>query len=362
VALFTCVIPPLSMRAPVWGRTAVTEPIALMGAPGSPYTRKMLAVLRYRRIPYRFLTQAQAAAEGMPSPRVGLLPTFYLPGADGALEAVTDSTPLIRRFEREVGGRSLVPSDPALAVLDELVEDYGDEWLTKAMFHYRWAHGADARRAARILPLWREYSIPDEILDQRAEAIGGRQISRLYVVGSNETTGPVIEASYRRFLAAFEAHLSRHRFMLGDRPGAADFGLYGQLTQLAMFDPTPMALTLEVAPRVYAWTTLMEDLSGFESPAEAWMSLDESPETLRALLAEMGRTYVPVMLANARALTAGASEVVCEVEGLPWRQPPFPYQAKCLKWLRESRAALSLGDRSRLDRVLVATGCEPLFA
>ena len=62
-------------------------------------------------------------------------------------------------------------------------------------------------------------------------------------------TGPVIEASYRRFLAAFEAHLTPQPFLLGQRPGACDFAVYGQLTQLAEFDPTPMALTLEIAPR-----------------------------------------------------------------------------------------------------------------
>jgi len=234
--------------------------------------------------------------------------------------------------------------------------------LTKAMFHYRWAHGADARQSARILPLWQDYSISDDVLADRAKSIGERQISRLYVVGSNDTTGPVIEASYRRFLETFEAHLSRHRFVLGARPATADFGMFGQLTQLAAFDPTPMRLTLEIAPRVYAWTTLMEDLSGFEPPESGWVSVAEPPETLRALLTEIGRTYVPVMLANARALASGASEVVGEVEGLPWRQPPFPYQGKCVRWLRESRGALSRGDRSRLDHVLDGTGCEALFA
>ncbi|HZC15852.1 MAG TPA: glutathione S-transferase N-terminal domain-containing protein [Caulobacteraceae bacterium] len=336
--------------------------IALMGAPGSPYTRKMLAVLRYRRLAYRFLSRNQSARAGMPAPKVGLLPTFYLPGAGGQLEAVVDSSPIIRRLEAEHAGRSVIPTDPGLAFLDELIEDYADEWLTKAMFHYRWAYADDIGKASTLLPLWQHYSIPDETLVERAAMIGERQISRLYVVGSNATTAPVIEASYRRFLAAFEAHLTRHPFILGERPGACDFAVFGQLTQLAQFDPTPAALALAVAPRVLAWVSLMEDQSGLEPAADGWQAIDPLPETLMALLREIGRVYPPVMLANARAVASGAAEVAAEVDGQPWRQPPFPYQAKCVQWLRQSHARLPAPSRAAIDRILEATGCAPIVA
>ncbi|HEX4183770.1 MAG TPA: glutathione S-transferase N-terminal domain-containing protein [Caulobacteraceae bacterium] len=341
---------------------AAADPIALSGAPGSPYTRKMLAVLRYRRIPYRFLPRAWGAVAGLPEPKVQLMPTFYLPGPDGALEAVVDSSPIIRRLEADYEGRAVVPDAPALAFLDELIEDYADEWLTKAMFHYRWSYAADIDKAGILLPCWREYSIPDETLAERAEVIRERQISRLYVVGSNPTTAPVIEASYRRFLQVFEAHLTHQRFILGQRPAACDFAVFGQLTQLAQFDPTPMALTLQIAPRVYAWVSLMEDLSGLEPGDDDWISLDAPPATLNTLLAEIGRVYPPVMLANARALMSGVETVEAEVDGLPWRQPPFPYQVKCLQWLRASRGALPADDRSVVDPILEAAGCASLFA
>jgi len=54
-------------------------------------------------------------------PKVGLLPTYFLPGKDGELEAVTDSTPLIRRFEKDYKGRSVIPDNPVLSFLGDLI-------------------------------------------------------------------------------------------------------------------------------------------------------------------------------------------------------------------------------------------------
>lgn len=334
-------------------------PLALSGAPGSPYTRKILAVLRYRHIPYKIYFNGREPP-GTPAPKVRLLPTFYLPGPDGALQAVTDSTPLILRFEKEFEGRQVKPADPALRFLDSLLEDYGDEWLTKAMFHYRWAFKADADKAGRVLPSWGPPMAPDE-LAQRAAFISERQIGRLRYVGSNETTGPVIEASYVRWLELMEAHLASHRYLLGGRPGASDFGVFGQLTQLVAFDPTPTAIADRIAPRVAAWVGLTEDLSGLEPAEDDWFDSAALPPTLKALIDETGRVYAPLLIANARAVMSGASEVAATIDGQPWVQQPFAYQAKCLGWLREEYAALAPADRAKVDAVLAGSGWEPLF-
>lgn len=340
----------------------VTTPIEFLGVAGSPYTRKMRAVLRYRGLPYRMIRGDQRAMASRPKPKVRLLPTFYLPDESGEIVAVTDSTPLIRRFEREYTGRSVLPGDPVVRFLDYLLEDYGDEWLTKCMFHVRWAHAENIEKAGNILPFYSRIDMSDEQVAPITEHISQLQIGRLYVVGSNETTAPIIEASYERFLDAFDAHLQTQPFLLGHRPGAGDFGCYGQLTQLALFDTTAVRITVERSPRVYAWTEVMEDLSGLDVEEDGWITRDGVGDTLRALLAEVGRVYAPFLLGNAAAVASGAEQVECTVDGEKWVQPPFPYQAKCLKWIREERAALSTPDRADLDRLLAGTGCEALFA
>lgn len=343
---------------------AADQPLRLVGGTGSPYTQKMVALLRYRRIPYAVnwgQPDQFCDAHGIEKPIPIFMPTFLFE-RDARITAECDSTPIIRHLEEIYRGRSVIPDDPALAFLDYLIEDFADEWCTKYMFHYRWYPQVDADNAGTLLPLGMDISLPTDAHEQFKHYIADRQIGRLYVVGSNDTTAPVIDASYRRFLAAMEAHLANQKFMLGHRPGAGDFGLHGQLTQLVGFDPTPRAIAHEVSPRTVAWVDQLCDQGGLEPDREDWIKLEDQPESLRGLLREIGRVYVPAQLANARAVAAGEKSWESEIDGARWTQQTFPYQAKCLKWTNEQYRALGDRDRERVDALLRGTGVEPLLS
>lgn len=337
--------------------------ITLIGNTPSPYTKKMLALLRYRRIQYSILwanPPEVLEAKGIEPPKVALLPTFIFEDKDEPY-AMVDSTPIIRKLEQSHNGRSVVPNDPAVAFIDYLLEDFADEWCTKYMFHYRWYPQQDADNAGTLLPFCMDPSMSAEKQQWAKDYFSKRQIDRLYVVGSNDTTVAVIDASYRRFLEAMEAHLANQPFMLGDRPGAGDFALYGQLTQLVGFDPTPRAITHEISPRTVAWSLMVGDLSGLEPQPTDWKSLEAAPDSLGTLLCEVGRVYAPALLANAAALQAGEKEWQTEIDGALWVQQTFPYQGKCLQWINEQYHQLSLADQQKVDKVLAGTGCEQLI-
>jgi len=68
------------------------------------------------------------------------------------------------------------------------------------------------------------------------------------------------------------------------------------------------------------------------------------------------------MLANAAAIARGEPCVECEIDGQPWEQDAFVYQAKCLRWLREEYQALASDSREQVDELLGGTGCEALFS
>ncbi len=341
--------------------------LVLAGGYESPYTRKMRAVLRYRHIPFRWVLR-DSKWDDLPEVPVRIVPVIVFPDAEGRCdggrgEAMVDSSPQIMRLEGEYEGRSVVPSDPALAFIDALIEDFADEWLTKAMYHYRWAYAPDIDKAGKLLPLSQDLQLSAEQAAASYEFITTRQIGRRALVGSTDTNQPIIEDSYKRVLDILRGVFDERDFLLGDRPGRGDFALFGQLTPMVRTDPTPTAIAVERAPKVINWVDRVDDLSWLSVPDSengGWLPSDDLGPCIE-LLHEAGRTYAPFMLANAAALSSGADEVVCAIDGLQYRQAPFKYQGKCLNWIRADYNALTAPHRARVDKILAGTGCETLF-
>ena len=100
-----------------------TPSLDLIGAPGSPYTRKMRAALRYRRIPFHFVIRNSKDDPGHEVP-VQLIPVLALPGE----KPMVDSTFQIARLEEWTRERSLRPPDPVLAFVDALLDPLFRLW------------------------------------------------------------------------------------------------------------------------------------------------------------------------------------------------------------------------------------------
>lgn len=328
--------------------------IEILGNPASPFTRKLVAALRYRRIPFIVRWGMGRPPNGYPAPKVPLMPVLYVRDQEGALKAACDTTPILADLEGQFKFRSLDPADPVLSFLSALIEDYADEWVNKAMFHYRWAHVADATAASRLISYLKDPSSLQADAETFEQAFSARQVGRLNVVGSSKETGFTIESSYRRLLGLLDKLIETGGFVLGFRPSTADFGLYGQLTQLGLIDPTPARYLREEFPRLHAWLLYLEDLSGWENGD--WDSSDFL-DRYRPLIEEIDQTYGAVMLANERAVLSGKIQFQTLVNGHPWQQSADAYQAKCLRSLRAKYGALVDNDKHRIERLLKGTLC-----
>ena len=331
--------------------SAAPAPYRLVGSNGSPYSVKLRAILRYRRLPFVWELRTERNRAELAGLRPPLIPILQYP-EDGSFHV--DTTPVAEDLEkRHPGQRSILPDDPAHAFLSCLIEDMADEWLTKAMFHYRWACDADVLYAGRWIA---DDFFPDrtgEAREAAARDFAKRQIERMPLVGCTPENAPVIEESYRRVLAALEPHVGAYRFLFGARPSLADFGLFGQLRTLAT-DPTPLAIMRAEAQRTESWVRQLDDASGVEGE---WTGAgDPLPEAVGALLRLCGEAYLPFLAANAGAAARGEEEFEVELAGRPFRQGVFRYQVKCLAVLRRRLGGLEGEARRRVRGALEEAG------
>lgn len=314
----------------------------------SPYSVKVRSYFRYKGIPHRWIPRnMDADGEYQKFAKLPLVPLVVTPEQQG----IQDSTPIIEHVEARHPEPSIHPGDPVARFVSILLEEFGDEWGNKWMFHYRWAREVDqlscAGRIARsMMPAADEAQIANGTATVRE-----RMVNRVSFVGSSPQTAPQIEESFRDTLAILEPHFAKRAYLFGGRPAFADFAMWGQLYN-AWTDPTPGALIDAGATNLLAWIHRML-WPRAEGEFESWSSL--SPTLMPLLERQVGRLFMPWTVANASAIANNREEFSVELVGRTWTQKPQKYHAKSLVELRKKYAALS--DKAALDKVLESSGC-----
>lgn len=313
----------------------------LYGALGSPYSMKLRSLLRYRRIPFIWKQGAEVRA-ALAQVKAPVIPVLEYPGG----QLANDSTPLIYDLEARDGWRGVVPPDPAQAFIAHLIEDFADEWLTKAMFGYRWLEEVDQIQMSRWLAFDNLGGGGLAASQAFAQKFRTRQVGRMALVGCTAENFPLIEASTRAVLAALEDHVVERHCLFGTRPSLAEFSLFGQLSQLGT-DPTAQAMMRADYPYTFRWLAHIDDLSGIEGE---WVP--GFAPVVRELVRISAAVYAPFLAANAAAIAAGEAEFSMQAMGLGYCQGSFKYQARCLADLRARYGGLDQAARGAVDPLL----------
>lgn len=323
----------------------------IVGSIASPYSLKLRAILRYRRLPHVWRARRMKMEPAIEAVKPRLVPMLRFPGEE---QYRVDSTPLAYALEeRHPDKRSILPPSPADRFLCHLIEDFADEWCMQLMYHYRWI---EARTAAFGAQLIVQDSLPDAEPEQRGRAesqISERQQSRLAFVCGEGTSG-IMTASFLELLRILGGYVNSTHYLFGSRPSLADFGIYGQLTQLVV-DPLPQSIVREHAPSVEHWVRELDDASGIDG--EWNPALPGAMDVRAALLKLLARTYLPFMAANAAAATGSEKSFEVEIVGHAYRRAPFAYQAKCYADIRRRWSELPDDARKALCPLMEQSGC-----
>jgi glutathione S-transferase len=319
----------------------------IFGAEMSPYSVKVRSYARYKGLPHRWLNRGgENAGEYAKYAKIPIVPLVVTPDGEG----IQDSTPIIEKLEALHPEPSIHPDDPVLRFLSALLEELGDEWGNKWMFHYRWRREVDRVASAGRIALAMNPAMDEATQAGFAKQIMDRMVGRVWFVGSSDTTAPFIEDTFHKALAQLDAHLASRSFLFGARPSFADFALWGQIYNM-WTDPTPCAVIEARGQNALAWVQRML-WPRAEGTFETWGTLE--PTLMPILNDWAGELFMPWTVANAAALSKPDEEFAVNLRGFTWKQKPQKYHAKSLEALRAKYKAV--GDRGGLDPILDQAG------
>lgn len=315
----------------------------------SYFTRKMTGYLDYKRIRWRFRRFAGASPEAMAAGFPGGVPVVET--AQG--EFMWDSTRMIHHFESRFPAPAVLPDDPVQRLLSYVIEDAADEWFYRPAVGTRWYFAENA--AVGGFELARDVAARMPLAADQAHAIIAAHVrsscAPLGVTADNIHLW--VDEVLRPWMRLLERHLAARPYVFGARPSLADFALFGGNAAHFANDPLCRRWLDQDAPAVVQHTHRL--LEPEDQRFGDWADPAETPETLIALLAELGRMYLPWV---SRACVAGSAEAVF---GSGTR-----VAIGATEFLRDARATLLARYVAlrcdRVDAVLEQAGVLPYFA
>jgi glutathione S-transferase len=270
------------------------------GMSQSYFTRKMTGYLDYKGIPYlmrRFAgVNPSARAAGWP----GGMPVVMAP--DGAF--MWDTTAMIHHLELRFPNRAVVPADPCAAFICYALEDGLDEWFYRPAVGSRWFCEENARVGGWELARDATHETPatgDQVFAVVREYVTGT-CAPFGVTADN--VGSWIAEVLKPWLRVAGAHLAVQPYFLGARPSLADFALFGADAAHFTNDPLCRKWVDAEGPALVKHTHRLAEPE--DQRFGNWSRSGEIPETLIAVLADLGRIYLPWV---SRAGVDGAAEV-----------------------------------------------------
>ncbi len=294
-----------------------------------------------------------------------------------------DSSSLARHLDEhaERHPEPLIPQDPQLAFICQLLDEAFDEFGLYMVHHMRWVGSARTTRmgdmtAGELRPL-----LPPGVASLVAQRLYRRQTRRcpyLFSVAPEDyqagvsghrtppsrtgfpSTHALLEQAWRGYLAAMEHLLAAQPYLLGGRFTLADASAYGQLG-MNLVDPEACALLQDLAPRTFNWLCAIRAGEHVEARGELGLT-----PALQPLLRIISQTFVPLMQQNEaayeQALAAGETlfnEAAFERHRALYRgqllEHPFrtvvkTFQVRVWRELQASWRALAMQDRDLLER------------
>lgn len=192
--------------------------VTIYGSRLSPFVEKVCRVADYKRIPYA-LAELGLRDLARTNPVTRKIPVVRVED-----ETVYDSTFILRRFDALSPDPPLFAADPEVAAAQRMLEDWCDESLYWQIMALRWCDENAARTVAQMSPY----------VPAPARPFAGPLLRRM--IGSTAKAQGMGRLPHDVLIREIAANLDdlvtllgSRAFFYADRPGAADFALFGEL-------------------------------------------------------------------------------------------------------------------------------------